>query len=237
MNASAIRSFLICFVTLIFLTAAFYGQGVSPAKKAYQVWKEKRLTTAQLADGDHIGIAFAVTGSNDIATINIAVGVGSKVSNLGEMKFTVQPMTMTKGVDGKNVYDAIGNAGTLRFSQVENTRGSEGDVVAEPRFTMPLTPGASAVKIFVKDKYSEYSVLLPLTGSTNTAVLVGKIDTETELLGKCVWISGDCGSGCEGRTFCRQCNAGGNLDCGNCALTCLNNGDCTGAGPVPPYWS
>jgi len=181
MNKRARPALFAFLILCVFLTAS-YSQDVSPAAQAYKTWKEKRLAAGELADGNHICVAYAVTGSKDnIAKISIAVGVGSNVSVPDEMKFTVQPVIAKKDADGKNVFEAIGEPGNLRFPDVENSKDPKNDLVAELNFTIPAPAGATAMKITVTVKNSNYSAVLPLTHTTNTATLGGKIETDAAL--------------------------------------------------------
>lgn len=213
-----------------------FAQDVNPAIKAYKNWKAKNLTAELSAEGRHIGIGFAVSMSEKAgATINVAVGVGPNVTELGGMRFIVQPVAIKQSAEGKMVFEDLGKPSTINFPKLTNLKPSEDDIIASPRLTMRTPSETGAIRITVKEGASDegYSVTLALRDRATTAVLGGAVSAQTEFFGKCIWYIGSCGGACG--TMCVACNnAAPHLNCVQCTMTCDGGGECTGGGPIPP---
>ena len=218
-------------------TASSYSQDTNGAVRAFQTWREKKVTAEMAADGNYIGMAFAVSKSEGGgAVVDIAVGTGANVGDLGKVSFVVRPMLMKQDLQGKSSLVPTGNTSTLNFPEVGSDRSPHTDIIANPRMTINVPSGATGVQITVNDGTKEFSVLLPILEKTSTATLGGVVEIQAQLL-KCLWYSGDCGGGCGGATFCVGCSTSPNLNCVSCEMGCNNGGACSPGTPPPPYCS
>ena len=231
-------SYAVLFSSILLAAVSSFSQDTNAAAKAFQTWRAKRVTAEMATDGNYIGMAFAVSKSGAHgAAIDIVVGTGSKVGDLGRVTFTVQPMLVKQDPQAKPVFLPTGDLSSLNFPEVGSERAADSDIVADPRMTINVPSGATVIQITVNDGTKEFSVQLPLLEKTSTAILGGAVEMEGQQLLKCLWYSGDCGSACGGSTFCTGCSTSPNLNCVSCEMGCNNGGGCSPGTPRPPYCS
>jgi hypothetical protein len=192
---------LLLFLVILFAFGAVAAQDIAPAVKIYNDWKAKHLTDTGIVEDRYIGIGFAVSKNEKSGTrVNAAIGVGSQITELGEIEFSVQPLALKQSAKGKNIFMEIGSSSVLRLPESKEVERQENGIVAIPQISIKTPAEAGAIRITVKEHSSGniFTVTLPLRDTTSTAVLGGTIEQSTERFGKCVWFTGDCGGGCGG---------------------------------------
>ncbi len=220
---------------IIFGISTFcFGQYTSVSENAYHAWKDRQNLLGSVIPKDHLGIGFAASKYQEIGiSVDISVFAGTDLYQLPKLEFVVQPLQVTKELNGKISVEDVGDPATIKSSHI-TISPTESSAVTQQEIIIRSPKNATAVRIVIKgfgNIGQEFSVVLPIEQKPSTAVLAKSFRCNSSNLSECQWFTGTCESSCPGM-MCVACNNGSpSLNCVNCTMGCGGGG--TGSNCTP----